>query len=185
MPRKAVFLDRDGTINKEVNYLGRPEDWRLIPGAVGAIRVLREHGWLVVLITNQSGVARGYYTEQDVQAVNARLAADLEEAGAGLDGLYLCLHHPDAGCECRKPKTLLFRQAASDLDIDFGASVTVGDKVSDLEPGLALGGRTVLVLTGHGQEHLQIAQERGLQFDYVAADLDAAARWIMAADLGE
>lgn len=178
MSGKAVFLDRDGTINEEVNYLGSPEGWRLLPRAGEAIHQLNVRGWQVVLITNQSGVGRGYYTEQDVQAVHERMDADLARAGARLDGIYYCPHHPDAGCDCRKPHTLLFEQAARELNIDLTRSYAVGDKLSDLEPGRRLGCRTVLVLTGHGRDHLALARQHGAHIDYVADDLYRAVEWI-------
>jgi histidinol-phosphate phosphatase family protein len=178
--RRAIFLDRDGTINEEVNYLGRVEDLRWIARAAQAIRLLRDHGWLVVLVTNQSGVGRGYFTEQAVAAIHRQLAADLAAAGTALDGVYCCPHHPAANCACRKPKTLLFERAARDLNIDLAASYAVGDKISDLLPGQRLGSRTVLVLTGHGRQHRELAGQSGLQIDYVAPDLFAAAEWIIA-----
>lgn len=179
MSRKAVFLDRDGTLNEEVNYLSRVEDMRWLPRAVQAVRRLNEHGWAVVLITNQSGIGRGYYTEQDVAAIHERITADLAQAGAHLDGLYYCPHHPDEQCLCRKPKPYLFQQAARDLDLDLASSYAIGDKVSDLEPGRQLGCQTILLLTGHGQEHLQIAREQGFRPNYVAKDLYQAVEWII------
>jgi D,D-heptose 1,7-bisphosphate phosphatase len=179
LSRKAIFLDRDGTINEEVNYLGKLEDLRLLPGANSAIRLLKAHDWLVVLITNQSGVGRGYYTAQDVAAIHERLRIDLAQAGATLDGIYYCPHHPDDDCDCRKPKMLLFQQAMHDLDIDLSASYTIGDKVSDLVPGKRLGCRTILVLTGHGRDHLEIARQQGFQPDHIANDLYQAAEWVI------
>jgi D-glycero-D-manno-heptose 1,7-bisphosphate phosphatase len=178
----AVFLDRDGTINEEVNYLSKPEDFRLLPGAALAIRLLKEKGWLVVVITNQSGVARAYYTEGDVAAMHARLRADLAQAGTGVDAIYYCPHQPDDACACRKPGTLLFEQAAHDFDIDLAASYVVGDKQSDLLPGKRLGCGTILVLTGYGRSELAMAGRQGFQPDYIAADLYQAAQWILHAD---
>lgn len=182
MASRAVFLDRDGTINEEVNYLSQPEDFRLLPGAAVAIRLLRERGWRVIVISNQSGVARGYYTEGDVAAIHARLRADLAQAGTGVDAIYYCPHHPDAACGCRKPGTLLFEQAARDCDLDLAASYVVGDKQSDLLPGKRLGCATILVLTGYGRHELALAGRQGCQPDYVAADLYQAAQWILHAD---
>jgi len=176
---KAVFLDRDGVINKEVNYLRRPEDWSLIARAAAAIRLLRKHGWRVVVVTNQSGVARGYYTEADVAAIHERMRRELARAGTRVDGVYFCPHHPDVGCACRKPGTALFERAATELDLDLVSSYYVGDKVADLLPGRTLGGHTVLVLTGYGKQELERAQEQGFRPDYVAGDLYAAAEWIV------
>lgn len=179
MSRRAVFLDRDGTINEEVGYLSTPEGFRLLPRAAEAIRLLRKHGWLVIVITNQSGVGRGYFTEADVAAIHRRMAHDLARARTKLDGVYSCPHHPDTGCDCRKPKTLLFERAARDWDLDLAASYFVGDKLSDLWPGKTLGGRTILVLTGHGPEERETARQQGFQPDYIATDLYHAAEWII------
>lgn len=179
-PRRAVFLDRDGTLNEERGYLYRIDDFRWLPGAIDAIRDLRRGGWRVVVVTNQAGVGRGYYTEADVAALHAHLQAGLAEAGAAADAIYYCPHPPGAGCRCRKPDTGLFEQAAGDLDLDLGACVAVGDKLSDLLPGLRLGCRTVMVLTGYGPSELAKAAAAGARVDHVAADLRGAADWILA-----
>jgi histidinol-phosphate phosphatase family protein len=179
---RAVFLDRDGTVNEEVNYLSKPENFRLLPGAALAIRLLKAQGWRVIVISNQSGVARGYYTESDVAAIHERLRADLAQAGTGVDAIYYCPHHPDDACACRKPGTLLFEQAARDCDLDLAASYVVGDKQSDLLPGKRLGCATILVLTGYGRRELALAGQQGCQPDYIAADLYQAAKWILHAD---
>ena len=179
---KAVFLDRDGVINEEVNYLCQPEDFRLLPRAGAAIRLLRKHGWRVIVVTNQSGVARGYYTEADVTAIHERMRRDLARAKTQVDGVYSCPHHPDAGCLCRKPRTLLFERAAADWALDLPASYFIGDKLTDLLPGKTLGGHTILVLTGHGQQEQELARQQGFQPDYIAADLYSAARWIVRSD---
>jgi len=182
LARRAVFLDRDGTINEEVNYLSKPEDFRLLPRAAAAIRLLRRHGWLAIVVTNQSGVARGYFAAEDVLAIHERMRRDLARARARLDAVYSCPHHPDDRCECRKPGTLLFRQAARDWDLDLSSCCFVGDKLSDLWPGKELGGVTVLVLTGYGPREQEMARQQGLTPDYVAADLYAAAKWIVHQD---
>ena len=179
MSRGGVFLDRDGVINEEVNYLRRPEDFRLLPRTAAAIRLLRKHSWPIVVVTNQSGLARGYYTADDVAAIHERMRRDLARAGTGVDGIYCCPHHPDDGCACRKPGTQLFRQAAADLGLDLAASYYVGDKLTDLLPGRALCGHTVLVLTGYGRREQDLARQQGFAPDHIAADLYGAARWIV------
>ena len=148
MSRDAVFLDRDGTLIEEVNYLAHPEQVRLIPGAADAVRALNAAGVLVVVVTNQAGVARGYFPE-------ARLAA----AGVTLNAVYHCPHHPTAGlgryrvdCDCRKPKPGLLLAAARELDIDLSRAWMIGDKPCDAGAGRAAGCRTLLVRTGHGRE---------------------------------
>lgn len=159
MPRDAVFLDRDGTLIEEVNYLARPEQVRLIPGAADAVRALNDAGVLVVVVTNQAGVARGYFPESRVAEVHARLSALLAEHGAHVDAYYHCPHHPTAGvgryrvdCDCRKPKPGLLLTAARHLDIDLARSWMIGDKPCDAGAGRAAGCRTLLVRTGHGHE---------------------------------
>jgi D-glycero-D-manno-heptose 1,7-bisphosphate phosphatase len=182
LSNRAVFLDRDGVINEEVSYLRRPEDFRLIPRAAAAIRLLREHGWRVIVVTNQSGVARGYYKDADVAAIHERMRRELARGKTRVDAIYFCPHHPDDGCDCRKPKTLLFERAAADLHLDLTASYFVGDKLTDLLPGETLGGHTILVLTGYGQQERELARQRGFQPDYVADNLYGAARWIVDQD---
>jgi len=175
----AIFLDRDGVINEEVGYLRRPEDFRLLPRAAAAIRLLRKHGWPVIVVTNQSGVARGFYSEADVAAIHERMRRDLARARTRVNAIYYCPHHPDDGCDCRKPRTLLFQRAAADLDLDLAASYYVGDKLTDLLPGQALGGCTILVLTGYGQREQELALQQGFTPDHIAADLYRAAQWII------
>jgi D-glycero-D-manno-heptose 1,7-bisphosphate phosphatase len=160
--RAAVFLDRDGTLVDEVGYASRPEDIRLLPGAGEAVAALRSAGFLVVLLTNQSGVARGYFTEDDLHAMHCKLEKDLAKAGGALDGIYYCPHHPEGAdgpysveCRCRKPAAGMLTQAAVDLGIDTSRSYAVGDSVRDLFPGFSpLRGR-VLVLTGNGRDALE------------------------------
>jgi D-glycero-D-manno-heptose 1,7-bisphosphate phosphatase len=185
--KRAVFLDRDGTVNEEVGYLSDLNQLRLIPGAAGAIRRLNEAGLLVVLVTNQSGVARGYFPESFVHETHALLGRMLEAAGARLDGVYYCPHHPKAGstdltreCDCRKPATGLLDRAAADLDIDLQGSFMVGDKWSDVELGQRAGCRTILVRTGFGHEAPGNARPSGLREpDFTAHDLAEATDWVL------
>jgi D,D-heptose 1,7-bisphosphate phosphatase len=153
VPRPAVFLDRDGTVIEEREYLSDPAGVSLIAGTASAIRRLREAGYAIVIVTNQSGIARGLYTEADYHRVAARLQALLTAEGVSPDATYYCPHHPDHDetCTCRKPGTGMHRQAAASLELDLARSVYVGDKVSDLLPGLELGGRAILVRTGFGR----------------------------------
>jgi len=154
--KRAVFVDRDGTINVERDYLYRIEDFEFIPGAPEAIRLLNEAGFLVVVVTNQSGVARGYYTEEDVEILHRHIAAELAKAGARVDAWHYCPHHP-AGrgsyslpCRCRKPLPGMLLEAARRHNIDLAASVMIGDKLADVEAGIAAGCRTILVRSGYG-----------------------------------
>lgn len=159
MPREAVFLDRDGTLIEEVNYLSAPEQVRLIPGAAEAVRRVNGAGVLAVVVTNQAGVARGYFPEGRVAEVHAHLSALLAEGGAKIDAYYHCPHHPTEGigayrvaCACRKPRPGLLLTAARELGIDLSRSWMIGDKLCDAKAGEAAGCRTVLVRTGHGRD---------------------------------
>lgn len=145
--RPAVFLDRDGTIIDDVHYIARPDLVRLRPGAGDAIARLNRAGVPVVLVTNQSGIARGVITEADYERVHHRLVELLAAHGAHIDASYVCPHHPDFGgkCECRKPGTLLFRRAASEHALDLARSTFIGDRWRDVSPGIVLGGRGMLI----------------------------------------
>lgn len=156
--KPAVFLDRDGTLVEEMEFLVDPDKLRLFPGAAAAVRRLNSAGLPVVLVTNQSMIARGLASEQQLALVHERLIAELAREGAHLDGIYYCPHHPDIGeppyrapCDCRKPLPGLLQQAAAELGLDLGRSAMVGDTLRDLEAGTAAGCPTlILVRTGHG-----------------------------------
>lgn len=142
---RAVFLDRDGTIARDVPYCSRPEDLELLPGVGEAIRLLNESGYMVVIITNQSGIARGYFTEEMLGKIHQKLKDDLAKFGAHIDAIYYCPHHPDDGCDCRKPKPGLALQAAKEHHIDLIQSFFIGDKLQDIEAGHLASGKTVLI----------------------------------------
>lgn len=152
MPQPAVFLDRDGTINVEVNYLHQPALVRLEQTVGTAIARLNAAGWPVVVITNQSGIARSYYTEADMHAVHQRIAELLEPFGAHIDAWYWCAHHPEVtgACACRKPGTALFEQAAHEHNLTLRGSWMVGDKLLDVEAGINVGARSIMVASGYG-----------------------------------
>ena len=156
--KKCIFLDRDGNINVEKDYLHKIEDFEFETGALEAIKTFSDSEYLIVVVTNQSGIARGYYTEEDVIELHRHLKKKIEDAGGRVDGFYYCPHHSEKGigkykkeCECRKPESGMFLQAKADLDIDFSNSIMVGDKMSDVEAGKKLGMRGILVRTGHGR----------------------------------
>ena len=153
--KPAVFLDRDGTLIEEVNYLARPEGLKLFPFAAEAVRLLRENGFLVILITNQSGVGRGYFNENDLRDIHAKLIAGLAIENAKLDAIYFCPHAPENDCDCRKPQTGMIRQATDDFSIDLENSWTIGDKAIDVETGFNAKTKTALVLTGYGAKELK------------------------------
>lgn len=178
MARKAVFLDRDGTVIEDPGYLHEPDKVRLLPGAAAAIKRLNDAGFVVVTTSNQSGIARGYYSAVDYEAVQKQLGALLAAQGARLDGGYYCPHHPrfTGPCDCRKPGLKQFQDAAQALDIDFKDSWWVGDRLTDVQPAAALGGRAILVATGDGNLHQGQARATGVT---VVADLAAAAKEIV------
>lgn len=175
--KRAVFLDRDGTINVEKEYLYRSDEFEFIPGAVEAIQVLNQAGYLVIVVTNQSGVARGYYTEDDVENLHRFVARELAHYGARVDAWLYCPHHP-AGrgsyslpCACRKPLPGMLVEAARRYDIDLNASIMIGDKQADIAAGKAAGCRTMLVRTGYGA-----AEEQHVSTSEIYDDLLSAAQ---------
>lgn len=174
MAESAVFLDRDGTMNKDVPYCRRPEDFQLFPGTARAIRLLNEHGYKVIVITNQSGVARGYFTEDMLGLIHRKMRNQLTAENARVDAIYYCPHHPDDNCECRKPKPKMILQAATEHDIDPKRSFMVGDKAHDIALGKNAGCRTVLIPSGPAETGSEPCSP-----DYTAADLYEAALWIV------
>jgi D-glycero-D-manno-heptose 1,7-bisphosphate phosphatase len=188
MNAPAIFLDRDGTIIREANYLADPERVELLPGAAEGIRRLAAAGFRIVVVSNQSGVARGYFTEVEVLKVNLRLRELLAGEAAKLDGIYWCPHLPDGSqpeyakdCDCRKPGTGLLTKAVKDLHLDLAGSWAIGDKASDVECGKRLGLRTILVLTGYGEKTRAAGFSPGGQPDHVVQNLGEAANTILAA----
>jgi D-glycero-D-manno-heptose 1,7-bisphosphate phosphatase len=185
--RPAVFIDRDGTLTDEVGYVNHPSRLRLLPRSAEAVRRLNGAGVAAVVVTNQAGIARDYFTEDVLHAVNAELVAQLARDGARLDGIYACMHHPSAGeppyrmdCDCRKPKPGMLVRAAAELDLDLRRSVMVGDKPSDVEVAPRIGGRGVLVLTGYGRGEWEYRRERfPVPPDHVATDLLDAVEWAL------
>lgn len=185
--RPAIFMDRDGTVNAEVGYLNHVDRLELLPRTAAAIRIINDSRFLAVIVTNQAGVARGYFREELIERVHERLGALLAEQGARLDGIYYCPHHPTVGdppyrqeCDCRKPRPGLVLAAARDLSIDVGRSFMVGDKHSDIRFAHALGIPGILVETGYGRGEIEQWsagwEERP---DYVATDLLEAVEWIL------
>lgn len=148
---RLILLDRDGTLIVEKDYLDKPEGVELIAGAADTIRRLRHSGHKVVLITNQSGVARGYFTEEDVKRVHQRIVELLAEADTALDGIYYCPHGPEDGCDCRKPKPGMVKAAARETGLPLENAVVVGDKPADIKAGKDVGAMAVLVRTGYGE----------------------------------
>lgn len=171
--KPAAFLDRDGTLIRDVNFIGRPEQVTLIPGAAAAVRRLNQAGIPAIVITNQSGIARGYFSEPDYEKVHERVLTLLKKENASILAAYHCPHHPDVGgpCECRKPGTLLYRRAIVDHAIDPAASWYIGDRLRDVLPALEFGGHGVMVPS----DQTPVAElERARKEFVVETSLDAA-----------
>jgi D-glycero-D-manno-heptose 1,7-bisphosphate phosphatase len=183
----AVFIDRDGTLNEEVGYVNHITRFHLYPWSAAAIRLLKLAGFKTFVITNQAGVARGYFKEELIGQVHERMRAELASQGAELDGVYYCPHHPTAGeppyrqiCECRKPKPGLIQQAALQHGLDFERSFMIGDRYSDVVLAHNAKVRSIFVLSGYGMgEYEYQRQNWAIQPGWIARDLLEAARWIL------
>ncbi|HET6900427.1 MAG TPA: HAD family hydrolase [Vicinamibacteria bacterium] len=190
MGRPAIFFDRDGTLSHEIGYVNHLSRFRLLPFAVDAVRLVNASGRLAVLVTNQAGVARGYFPESLIHEVHAHVRAAMEAGGARLDGIYVCVHHPSVGappyrldCDCRKPKPGLLRQAEKDLGADLARSWMIGDRHGDLAVAWAAGARGAMVKTGYGEGELQWhAPGWDRPPDLVAANVLEAVERILALD---
>jgi len=168
--RRALFVDRDGTLNPDLHYLREADRLELYRGVGAALSLAHQHDYLVVCVTNQSGIERGFYTVEDVERIHARVNDLLRPSGTQVDAFYYCPHAPDAGCRCRKPGTGLFEDAARDLGIDFGASAILGDRSLDIEAGVKLGLLTGLVVPpGHEEALREETRSRGTRPDVVAS----------------
>ncbi len=177
----AVFLDRDGTLNEDVHYLSRMEQLRIYPQSGEAIRLINAAGMKAIVVTNQSGIARGYFTEAFVRSVHDRINELLAAEGARIDGFYVCPHHPVYGigiykqhCDCRKPEPGLLLRAAAEMNIDLSRSYMIGDMLKDIEAGKKAGARGILVKTGYGANVVRTDMPA-----YIAEDILDAVQWIM------
>lgn len=181
---RAVFLDRDGVITREPPYYAHKiSQLRLLPRAAEAIRLLKENGFLVITVSNQAGIARGYYGEAEAELFNEAMKQRLAKRGAVIDAIYYCPHHPEAkearyrlDCDCRKPRPGMLLAAKEEFDIDFGRSFLIGDKLTDIEAGRRVGCKTIVVRCGQGTEQLQ---NNRIECDFVANDLYDAVKHIL------
>jgi D-glycero-D-manno-heptose 1,7-bisphosphate phosphatase len=190
MKRPALFMDRDGTISEEVGYVNHPARFRLFPYTAAAIKLLNENGWLAIVVTNQAGVARGYFSEDVIIQIHEQMQRDLQNASAKLDAIYYCAHHPSVGeppyrldCDCRKPRTGLIDRAAADFQIDLGRSWMVGDRYGDVELARNAGLHSAFVLSGYGRGEWEF--QRGswqIEPELVAEDLLEAVKTIVERD---
>jgi D-glycero-D-manno-heptose 1,7-bisphosphate phosphatase len=184
--RPAIFIDRDGTINEDIGYVSSPDELIIYSWAAEALRLVNESGMKAIVITNQSGIARSLYTEKTLGAIHDRMTRELKQAGARIDGIYYCPHHPEIGdeiyrkcCECRKPRPGMLRAAARDHQIDLTSSYVIGDKASDINLAAEVGASGVLVLTGYGRETLSQRNRWPCNPVIVADDLLEAVRLIL------
>lgn len=188
---KTVFLDRDGVINRNPPNMGYVQKWidfSFVPSARSAIQQLTQSGYRIFVVTNQSGIGRGLYSEEDLRDIHSRMTAQIAEAGGKIDAVYYCPHHPDAGCECRKPKPGMLKRAAQEHNIDLSSAYFIGDVLTDIQAGKRAGTTTFLVLTGLGQEsyHDYINAKYGRYGnkeeccpDKIFTNLYAATRWLL------
>lgn len=188
MSDKAVFFDRDGTLNYDPGYIGDPDSVILYPGTAQAIAELRDHNYKIVVISNQSGIARGYFTEREVEAVNLKINSLLKAENAGIDAFYYCPFHPDFNseeeCKCRKPSPQLVFKAAEEMDIDLSRSYFAGDALSDIECGKRAGIRTILVKNGRSEEQISSLLVEGKAPDFIAENLQETAKYILKDSIG-
>jgi D-glycero-D-manno-heptose 1,7-bisphosphate phosphatase len=171
---RAIFMDRDGTISEEVGYVYHSGLYRVFSWSGPAIRKINEHGMKAIVITNQSGVGRGYFDEASVEEVHGILRTELASQSAKLDAIYACIHHPEAGCDCRKPSPGMLLKARDEMNIDLSQSYVIGDKYLDVETAHNVGAKGILVLTGYGREEREKYKSSGKQPDLVADNLMAA-----------
>lgn len=187
MMKPAVFLDRDGTLIEEVGYIHKVEDLKVIDGTSKAIKQLNENGFITIIVTNQSGVARGYFEEKDVHNLNGALEDILKKDNAWFDKVYYCPHHIKGNiekytisCECRKPKAGLINQALKDFpNIDLSQSYVIGDKLIDVELGHNAGCKGILVKTGYGAQMIQDSDDNSVKPDFVAENVEEAISFIL------
>lgn len=178
MGNKAVFIDRDGTINKNTGYIDKPSDLHIYPGVAESIKELKGIGFKIFIITNQSGIARGFFNEEILEKIHEKMKKEFELKGAKIDAIYYCPHHPDEKCSCRKPETGLLKKAINDFDIDVNQSFIIGDRMLDIEAGYKVGCRTVLI-----PENVELVKkeikESDIKPDKICKNFHQGAKWIL------
>ncbi|HSE37037.1 MAG TPA: HAD family hydrolase [Blastocatellia bacterium] len=184
--RLAIFIDRDGTLNEDIGYVSTPDELVLYPWAAEAVRRINDSGLLAIVMTNQSGIARGMYTEKTLDAIHSRMIHELGREGARIDAVYYCPHHPDVGdaryriyCECRKPRPGMLEKASREHRIDLAASYVIGDKASDIKLAENAGARSALVLTGYGRETFAYPERWPCAPEFTAVNLLEAVKRIL------
>lgn len=180
MKHKAVFVDRDGTINIDMHYLDDPDKFEMYPGVGEGIKKLKDSGFKIIVITNQSGIVRGYFTEKQLTNIHERMKKEFQEFDVVPDGIYYCPHHPDENCNCRKPSTGLFEKAIKEHNIDVKKSYMLGDKILDVGAGKKIGARTILIPEPYMREEI-LSKKNEWEYnpDYTADDFMGAVEWIL------
>lgn len=178
MGNRAVFIDRDGTINVNYGYIDSPDDFKIYPGVMNGIKLLKENGYKIIVVTNQSGIGRGYFGKEKLDKIHRKMDNELLKNGTAVDAIYYCPHHPDDNCNCRKPKTGLFEKAVKDLDINITESFIIGDRMLDMEAGYKIGCKTVLVPENKEKISIEMKESK-VKPDYVCDDFFSGVKWIL------
>jgi len=179
--KPAIFLDRDGTLNYDPGYVYKVKDFKLLPSVIEGLKLLKEK-FLFFIITNQSGIGRGYYTIQDFHNFNVVLLETLEKENIKIQKIYFCPHHPDEDCDCRKPNPKNILLAAKEFNIDLKKSWMIGDHPSDVQCGTNAGCKTIYLSTGHGKKHFSELKQKGIQPTYMAKNFMSAVEFILKHD---
>jgi len=183
MKNKAVFLDRDGTINIDVHYLDDPDNFTMYPGVGEGVKTLKDHGFKIIIITNQSGIGRGYFSEAQLSAIHERMIDIFRNYDVRVDDIFYCPHHPDDQCSCRKPHTGLFEKAILRHDIDAARSFMIGDKSLDIEAGKKMGTKTILIPEPHVRNTVLLDLKTWkIQPDLIADNFRDAVEWVITTD---
>ena len=178
MGNKTVFIDRDGTINANIGYIRNHDDFHMYQGVAEGIKLLNDEGFKIIIITNQSGISRGYFTEETLEKIHNKMKKELSIKNASADAIYYCPHHPDEHCNCRKPNTGLLEKALKDFDIDVKKSFFIGDRMLDVEAGHKIGCKTVLIPEDKEKVQKEMA-ESDLDPDYICYDFFSGVEWIL------
>ena len=178
MGNRAVFIDRDGTINVNYGYINNPNDFKMYPSVAKGIKLLKKNGFKIIIITNQSGISRGYFSEKSLEEIHEKMKKELSKEDAKVDAIYYCPHHPDEKCNCRKPKPGMLETAIKDFDIDIENSYIIGDRMLDVEAGRAVGCKTVLVPEDKVIVKKEMA-ESDINPDYICDDFYSGVEWII------
>jgi len=178
MGNRAVFIDRDGTINVNYGYISDPDDFKMYPGVAKGIKLLNEKGFKIIVITNQSGIARGYFSKGVLENIHEKMKKELSNKGANVDAIYYCPHHPDEHCNCRKPNPGLLEKAVKEFDIDTEKSFIIGDRMLDVEVGYKIGCKTVLVPEDKEKVKKEM-EESNVEPDVICDDFYSGVEWML------